>query len=97
MDKFTKEQAIDFCNSKQWEQLTAREITVLQLHQDYLCVPFDVYHKSIEETLARPVFTHEFGLRREKLKEELACLIGKPSFEEIISIISIDKLLIIGV
>lgn len=56
-----KKEAIKLYNSKWWEGKTAKEIVDFQLYEDKLCVEFSVFHKSIEEILGRPVFTHEFA------------------------------------
>lgn len=95
MIQMTKEQAIAFADTKAYEQLSDRQKVELQLFQDKLCMPFDVFHEATEKVLGRPVFTHEFGwpdnLKKEFLGEKPA-----PSFDEIIGLIPKEKLLIIG-
>jgi hypothetical protein len=95
MRQMTKEQAIAFGETKAYEVLTDRQIVELQLFQDKLCMPFDVFHEATEKVLSRPVFTHEFAhpesLRKEMLGERPA-----PSFDEILALIPKEKLLIIG-
>lgn len=94
MKQLTKEQAIAFCDNKCYEGMTARQITEFQLSQDRLCVPVDVFHKSIEEALGRPVFTHEFAFRENLIKE----FYGEkepPTFEDIINLIPEEKQIII--
>lgn len=95
MKQLTKEQAIAFCESKCYEKWSARQIVEFQMEQDRLCVPFDVFHKAIEETLGRPVFTHEFGLNYEGLRKELYGEKEPPTLEEIINLIHEDKRIII--
>lgn len=92
MDKqLTKEEAIAIYAVEDWKGWDAETIVKLQLFQDHLCVPFDVFHKAMEEILDRPVWIHEFViLRAEYLKT-------KPSFEEIVSLIPPDKLIIVTV
>ena len=58
-------------------------------------MPFDLFHKSIEAALGRPVFTHEFGMNRDGLTRELAGLQSAPSMEEIMALIPAEKLLVI--
>ena len=67
----TKKQAVALGESKWWQSKTARELAMFQLHEPLLCMPFDVFHKAVEEALQRPVFTHEFGLNWDGLKKEL--------------------------
>lgn len=72
MKMFSKEEAISFYHSDdKWKELTDQELAYFQLYQDFLCVPFNEFHKSVEAALGRPVFTHEFGLNRQGLKDEL--------------------------
>lgn len=94
MKQLTKEQAIAFGDNKLYEGMTSRQIAEFQLQQDRLCMPFDVFHKAVEESLGRPVWSHEFvnpkGLLKELLGEKLA-----PTFEEIINIIPAEKRVVI--
>lgn len=95
MKQLTKEQAIAFYESKVYESWSARQIAELQIEQDPLCVPFDLFHKSVEECLKRPVYTHEFGLNREGLRKELYGEKEPPTFEEIVNLIPKDKQIIL--
>ena len=92
--QFNKEQAIKIYNSEIWKDMTAKQIVDLQLFQNLLCVPFDLFHKSITEVLGRPVYTHEFAfqdlLEKEYLGEKPA-----PTFEDIINLIPEEKRIII--
>lgn len=56
-----KIEALRLYNSGWWEDKTAQEIVAFQLYESRLCLPFDVFHKSIEEALGRSVWTHEFA------------------------------------
>lgn len=67
----TREEALAKAATRWWETATAREIFEFQVAEPLLCVPFDVYHKAAEDTLGRPVFTHEFA-KPQWLLEELA-------------------------
>lgn len=91
----TKKQAIELAESSFWEKMTPREIATFQLHERRLCMPFDVFHKAVEETLNRPVYTHEFGLNIKGLKKELAGEQKTPSMQEIIEMIPEDKRIIL--
>ena len=68
-----KKEAIDKAESKFWEGMNAREIAGFQLFETRLCIPWEVFHEAVENTLGRPVFTHEFAypesLQREFNKE----------------------------
>ena len=61
LSDITREQAIAYGKSEAWKGLTARQKAEFQLQADRLLMPFDVFHAAIEETLGRPVFTHELG------------------------------------
>ena len=94
MEQFTKEQAIAFGENKLYEPLSYRERAELQLFQNKLCMPFDVFHEAITKALGRPVFTHEFAFRDELIKE----LNGEkdaPTLEEIINLIPAEKRVLI--
>jgi len=95
MEQLTKEQAISFSENKLYENMTYRQIAEFQMEQDLLCVPFDLFHESMEKALGRPVFTHEFGLNIEGLKKELFGEKEPPTFEDVISLIPKEKLILI--
>ena len=95
MKMFSKEEAISFYHSDKWKELTDQELASFQLYQDFLCVPFNEFHKSVEAALGRPVFTHEFGINRQGLKDELAGKIKAPSFEQVISLLPQEKVLVV--
>ena len=96
MRQLTKEKAIELCESKIWEDWTSEEISKFQLWQDKLCVPFDVFHKAIEESLGRPVYTHEFGMNLDGLKSEFLHERPEPTLEEIMKLIPTEKLLLVN-
>mgnify|MGYP001602609501 CR=1 FL=1 len=91
----TKEEAITLAESKFWEGMTAQEIAKFQLLESRLCMPFEVFHKSVEEALNRPVWTYEFGLDREGLIEELFGAKPRPIMEDIINLIPEEKRIIL--
>ena len=69
MYQFTKEQAIEFSEKRNWEPMSYQERAKFQIEQKLLCMPFDIFHEAIEKTLGRPVYTHEFGLNMEGLRK----------------------------
>ena len=94
MEQLTEKQAIAFYDSEVWKDWTSRQIAEFQMEQDKLCVPFGVFHKAIEETLGRPVWTHEF-IFRDNLRKELYGEKSAPSLEEIINLIPANKRILI--
>lgn len=95
MKQLTKEQAIAFGESKAYEGMSSRQIAQFQLSQRKLCMPFNVFHKAVEEALGRPVYTHEF-VNPELLLKELIGDIPTPTLEEIIKQIPAEKLILIN-
>jgi len=95
MEQLSKEQAITFGERKAYESMTDRAKAEFQLRQDKLCMPFSVFHEAVEKTLGRPVYTHEFGLNREGLLDELCCEGTPPTLKEIIEMIPAEKLVIV--
>ena len=93
MEQFTKEQAIAIYEGGEWKDWTDEEVVKLQLFQDKLCVPFGVFHKAIEIVLGRPVWTHEFAFR-ELLIDEYQKERPMPTMDDIIALISKDKIVI---
>jgi len=87
----TKENAIILAESKFWEGMTHRQIAEFQMCECKLCMPFPVFHEAVEKTLGRPVYTHEFGLNFQGLKDELFNGKTAPTLEEIINLIPEDK------
>lgn len=67
----TQPEAIALYESGFWKDLTDREIAEFQLLEDRLCMPLSVFQSALEKTIGRPVFTHEFGLNRQGLIEEV--------------------------
>ena len=97
MKQLTREEAIRFGESGVWREWTDLQIVRLQLFQDCLCVPLDIYYAAIKRVLHRPVLSHEFSTPNiEALRAE--CLGDKPSptWEEIIALIPPEKRIIVG-
>ena len=75
--------------------MPAKDIATFQLHEERLCMPFDVFHEALEKAIGRPVFTHELGLDAEGIKRELLGDRPAPTLEEIIALIPADKRVIV--
>jgi hypothetical protein len=85
--QLTREEAIAFHDANRWQLMTQEELAVFQLNQQFLAMPFPVFHEAVEKLLGRPVWTHEFA-DSESLLAELAGVIPRPTFGQIV-----DKLL----
>ena len=94
MKQFTKEEAIAFYENKLWEPLSQGQRALLQLEQDLLCMPFNVFHAALEYALGRPVWTHEL-VARESLMAELKGKKDAPTMDEILSLLPKGQLVII--
>lgn len=95
MKQLTMDEAIALFESGEWKNWTSQQRAVFQIVQHKLCMPFGEFHKAVEQTLGRPVYTHEFGLNREALQRELAGTAGAPSMEEIIALLPADKTILL--
>jgi len=58
-------------DNKWWESENLKEIAYYQFNEDVLLIDFVKYHEAMEKLLGRSVFTHEFGLNIEGLKQEV--------------------------
>lgn len=90
-----KEKAIEIYESHWWEFCGDREITEFQLFIDKLCCPFEVFHKALESSLGRPVFTHELGMNYEGIMEEFLGNREKPSMSHILELIPESKRIVV--
>lgn len=90
-----RDAAIALCESGWWKGKAAREIAEFQMHHVELCLPFSDFHKAMEDTLGRPVWTHEFGLDFDGLLAELMGERPAPSFDQIVGLIPADKRLVV--
>jgi len=86
-----EEAAIKLAGSKWWEGLGPREIAEFQLNTAELCMPFDLFHKAVEEAIGRPVYTHEFGVNYDGLVAEFYGDQPAPTFDQILAMIPVDK------
>ena len=91
----TKDQAIAFYKSGAWKAMSDEERARFQISERCLCMPFDVFHKAVEKTLGRPVYTHEFGLNYEGIKAELLDGADPPSLEDILNLIPEEKRVVV--
>lgn len=91
----TREEAIALYESRFWEPMSYYDRAMFQLWEDKLCMPIGVFHEAIEKALGRSVWTHEFGLNREGLKQELLGLRPAPSQSDIFKLIPEDKRILI--
>lgn len=89
--EITKAMAIDLYESGFWKEMTHEQRAWFQMHERRLCMPFGVFHEAVEQTLGRPVFTHEFGLNHDGLLRELRGEKPAPSFNEILALIPEEK------
>lgn len=54
-----------------WEpDVDPRQCACYQIKEDILLTTFSHFHEAMELLLGRPVYTHEFGLNRQKLIQE---------------------------
>lgn len=90
-----KEKAKELASTNWWELCSHREIAEFQLFTKELVCPFEVFHKAVEESLNRPVWTHEFGLNYEGICKEFLGERTAPTMREIIDLIPEEKRLIV--
>jgi len=95
MRQLTRDEAIAFAESGAWQKMTDAEISAFQIEQECLCMPFHRFQQAMEQTLGRPVFTHEFGLNLEGLKAELEGRATAPTLEQIIALVP-DALIVVA-
>lgn len=91
----TKEEAIALYDAHAWKEWTPRVRAEFQLIEDRLCMPFQVFHESIEEVLGRPVYTHEFATNRQGLIDELLHGGEAPTLTDIVGMLPQDKRIIV--
>jgi hypothetical protein len=56
--------------NKWWLSTDLKTIGYYQLFEDVLVVDFSKFHEGIEKLLGRPIWTHEFGLNLNKVRED---------------------------
>ena len=92
----TKDHALALAESGWWKEKTARQICMFQLFEPLLCMPFSEFHKALEDSLGRPVWTHELGMNYEGITKEFLGEQEAPSMQEIIEMIPEEKRIVIG-
>ena len=92
-----REEAIALAKTEFWKEMSDREIAEFQISEELMCLPFSVFHEALEKTLGRAVFTHEFGLNVQGLKDELFKGKKPPTLEEIINMIPEEKRILVFV
>lgn len=90
-----KEAAIALASSGYWNDKSAREIAGFQLFTQELSMDFGTFHKAVEESLGRPVWTHEFGLNYDGIVSEFLGDSPAPSFIDIMNLIPEDKRILV--
>ena len=90
-----RDAAIALANSSHWTGKTAREIAGFQLFTVELSMDFSLFHKSLEESLGRAVFTHEMGLNWDGLVAEFLGETPAPTFADILNLIPEDKRILV--
>lgn len=53
-----------------WESKDSLEIAKYQIFEDILMTDFSTFHEGVEKLLGRGVYTHEFGLNVEGIRQE---------------------------
>lgn len=98
-EQLTQAQAVALYDSKEWETWSMERRCAFQLWQDRLCMPFDKFHESVEKTLGRPVWTHEFA-NQKRLQDEY---MGKhkqgtlaESFQMLVDAVGADRIIVIS-
>lgn len=91
--QLTEKEALAVYESGIWKQWTDEEVVRFQIFQSNLCMPWDRYRGAMAKVLGRPVFTHEFA--RASLQAEYLKKRSKPTMQEVIDLIPVDKRTII--
>lgn len=90
-----KDKAIALFDSGWWKDRPARELAMFQMFTQELSMPFEVFHKALEETLGRPVWTHELGLNADGIQKELIGETPAPTIDDILNLIPKDKWILV--
>jgi hypothetical protein len=91
-----KEKAIELYETRWWEGKRDTEIAGFCLAVRELCCPFDVLHQSLENSLGRPVWTHELGLNLQGILNEFHGTESAPTFEQIVELIPAEKRIVVS-
>ena len=85
------DQAVAFYESGVWKKMTSPELAAFQIAQERLCVPFEVFHRAVEETIGRRIYVHEFSMNRGGLRVEIQGKAKCPTMAEIIAMFPVEK------
>jgi hypothetical protein len=94
MTHLTPAEAVALAESEFWKLMDFRARAEFQLHQECLCMPFDVFHEAVEKALGRPVWTHEFAAP-DRLKAELRGDSPPPTMQQILDLIPAEKRIVL--
>ena len=97
MNSIGKKKAVDLAETNWWELCESREIAEFQLFTEELCRPFEVFHKAVEDSLGRSVWTHELGMNWEGITAEFLGEREPPSIDQIVNLIPEEKRLVIEI
>lgn len=86
----TEEEALAKAKTEWWKRCTPREIALTQLEDNRLCMPFNLFHKAVEDALGRPVYTCEFA-DPDLLLKELHGQVPKATLSDVLSKLPNDK------
>ena len=68
-------------DTRWWESRNPVEVARYQVFEDILMTDFSTFHEGVEKLVGRPVYTHEFGLNvnglRQEAREAIARMEGK--------------------
>ena len=97
LEHFTRQEAIDFADSKEWYHWNDRELVAFQLYQEICCVPFEYFHAALERELGRGVYIHELGEKTNwrNIVNEFLGNRPAPSLHDIISLLPAEKVIIL--
>ena len=83
--------AIALSESGWWRGQPARELAKFQLMTRELCMPFEVFRKSLETALGRPVWLHELGFDLDAIIQELFGERDAPTLDQILDLLPAGK------
>lgn len=95
--RLTKDQAIALYQSSWWVGREPRYVAAFQLAVKLGVMPFDLFHQALESALGRPVWTHELGLNRQGLINELLGIGPVPMMEDILALLPAGKTFLVEV
>jgi len=94
--ELTRDEAIDFFGDSRWKTMSLQERAKFQISNQFLCMPFNVFHQAVEAVLRRPVYTHEFGLNMEGLRDEVLNAAEAPTLDAIVAMLPAEKTIVVN-